>query len=243
MHLVIVEDEPLVQQRLLRLSKKLLGEKLTKLVVFGDIDEAEAYLEDHNIDLLLLDLNLQGRDGFALLKNQVAGSYHTIIVSAYADKAIDAFEYGVLDFVAKPFTEQRLEAAFNRLLESRQRSDFGCRYLSVKIAQRVELIQVSELSFVRAEGHYSELNLPDENSKEGWRTLLHSKSIDKISDILPDNFTRVHRSYLADMNKVKQLNIAPGGRYLLEMVSGHTIPVGRTRYKEIRQKLDERVHP
>jgi DNA-binding LytR/AlgR family response regulator len=237
MHLVIVEDEPLVQQRLRRLSKKILGEKLLKISVFDELNEAEAYLDEHCVDLLLLDLNLQGRDGFSLLKSQVAASYHTIIVSAYADKAIDAFEYGVLDFVAKPFTEQRLSAAFQRVLESQLRSDYGCRFLSVKIAQRVEMVPVSEVSFVRAEGHYSELNLPGGDSQDDWKTLLHNKSIDKISDVLPENFSRVHRSYLVNMNKVKQLSIAPGGRYTLELVSGHSIPVGRTRYKEIMEKI------
>ncbi len=237
MHLVIVEDEPLVQQRLLRLSRKILADRLQKVQVFDDIDEAEVYLEENCVDLLLLDLNLQGRDGFTLLKSQVAASYHTIIVSAYADKAINAFEYGVLDFVAKPFTEQRLTKAFQRLLESQQRSDYGCRYLSVKVAQSIELVPVSELSFVRAEGHYAELNLPDANSPNEWKTFLHSKSIDKISAILPESFLRVHRSYLVNMNRVKELKVAAGGRYLLELLSGHSIPVGRTRYKELKQKL------
>ena len=58
--------------------------------------------------MLLLDLNLGDSDGMTLLESKVAGSFHTIIVSATTDQALRAFEHGVLDFVPKPFAEERL---------------------------------------------------------------------------------------------------------------------------------------
>ena len=86
----------------------------------------------HSIDLLLLDLNLHGKSGFLALENAVAGSFQTIIVSAYADQAITAYEYGVLDFVNKPFSRARLEKALNRFLNSDYIPVNQTRYLSIR---------------------------------------------------------------------------------------------------------------
>ncbi|MCJ8270572.1 MAG: response regulator [Psychrosphaera sp.] len=127
MQVVIVEDEPVIAERLERQISQILGEKLGKIIWFDDLDDAQEHLAEHSIDLLFLDLNLHGDDGFDLLKTVTADSFHTIIVSAHADQAIKAFEIGVLDFVAKPFTQQRLEQAINRMLTQEQRADYGSR--------------------------------------------------------------------------------------------------------------------
>ncbi|WWW34360.1 response regulator [Stenotrophomonas rhizophila] len=58
-------------------------------------------------DGLLLDLNLGGEDGFELLRRAVAGRYHCVVVSAHRERALQAFEHGVLDFVPKPFSRER----------------------------------------------------------------------------------------------------------------------------------------
>jgi CheY-like chemotaxis protein len=116
MHIVTVEDEPLLAKRIMRLTHELLGEKLTKLKWFNNINDAEDYLADNPIDLLLLDLNINGRNGFDLLKMASTGGFQTIIITAYAEQAISAFEYGILDFVNKPFSKVRLQKALDRLM-------------------------------------------------------------------------------------------------------------------------------
>ena len=237
MHIVIIEDEPLVQQRILRLTNELLIDKSPKITCFNDIDDAESYLSGTIVDVVLLDLNLHGRDGFDLLKQNVAGAYHTIIISAYADKAIEAFEFGVLDFVAKPFTKERLNHAFNKVLDNQQRSHYGCKYLSIKKAGRIDLVKVEDVMSIQAEGHYSLLQLA--KSDNGSNTLLHNKNIDKMMELLPENFCRVHRSYIANMNMVASLIIKEGSRYELLFKNNQSIPVGRTRYSEIRKILDQ----
>lgn len=242
MRIVIVEDEPLIQQRIKRLTLELLNEYQLQIVCFGDIDDADNYLNENIIDLLLLDLNLMGRDGFELLKAKVAGAYHTIVISAYAEKAVIAFEYGVLDFIEKPFDKKRLEKAFNRLLASSQKNYFGCRYLSIKKQGNIELVAVADLVYIQAEGHYSLLNLINNNElldeKISSTTYLHSKNIEKIMPLLPSNFLRVHRSYIVNMNNVKKLIINKGGRYALELSKDKQIPIGRTKYKEIKEFID-----
>jgi len=243
MHIVIVEDEPLIAQRIKRLTLDILSEHQPKIVCFADIDDADEYLLENTIDVLLLDLNLMGRDGFELLKANVASAYHTIVISAYADKAVVAFEYGVLDFIATPFDKERLEKAFDRFLASSQQNNNGCRYLSVKKQGMIELIAVSDISYIQAEGHYSILNLcSNETSLENntnSKTNLHSKNIEKIMQLLPVNFLRVHRSYIVNMTTVKKIIITEGSRYLLHINDDLEIPIGRTKYKMVKEYFDK----
>jgi len=243
MRIVIVEDEPLIQQRIKRLTLEILNEHQPTIVCFGDIDDADDYLREHTIDLLLLDLNLMGRDGFELLKANVAGAYHTIVISAYADKALTAFEYGVLDFIAKPFDRERLEKAFNRLLANTQNNYYGCRYLSVRKQGAIELVAITDISYIQAEGHYSLLNLNCNSTTletDGdSTTYLHSKNIEKIMLLLPNNFLRVHRSFIVNMNQVKKIKINEGSRYALYIDEQLEIPVGRTKYKEVKEYFDK----
>jgi len=232
MHIVIVEDEPLVLSRLERLSKKILLDSVDRMSCFSNLDDAATFLDSTAVDIVLLDLNLHGKDGFTLLREYVAAGFHTIVVSAYADKAIEAFEYGVLDFVAKPFTQERLAKALNRVVDSQLRSHFGCRYLGVKKTSGIELIEIRDIAYIQAEGHYTLLHIPRQ------QPILHSKSIERLSSVLPQNFCRVHRSHIVNMNYAKQLRINAGSRYELELTGGELVPVGRTRYKAVLHHLE-----
>ena len=233
MNIVIVEDEPLVLQRVERLTREILEVHDPNIRCFNDIDDAELFLSENPVDLVLLDLNLMGRSGFDLLKRNVAAAYHTIVISAYAEKAIEAFEYGVLDFVAKPFTAERLRKALERYVDSAQRSYNGCRFLSIKKAGAIELIAIDDIAFIQADGHYSEIHLTESSGT----AILHAKNIEKIMQLLPESFVRVHRSYIANLRQVKRLKIEEGSRYLLQLKNGQEVPVGRTKYQEIKQRL------
>jgi two-component system response regulator LytT len=205
MHVIIVEDEPAILKRLERQITELLGKRLDKLHTFNTLDDAQDYISHQSIDVLFLDLNLRGKDGFSMLSTLTASSFHTIIISAYADKAIEAFEYGVLDFIAKPFTKARLQQAINRLSDTHQRQDYGVRYLSVKQASITQLIEISQIDYIAATGHYSEVFF--NNS-----TRLHDKPIQKLLMLLPPNFEHIHRSYIVNMNKVVSLKSEPGSK-------------------------------
>ena len=232
MRVVIVEDEPLLQQRIARFTQEILGTELTRLTPFESLEEAEDFLAQNEIDLLLLDLNLHGQNGFELLKRQVAAAFHTIVISAYAEKAIDAFEFGVLDFIAKPCSKERLAKALHRLTDNALRSHYGCRYLSVKKAAAIELIAVQDITHIQADGHYTQLFL-----KESGVSVLHSKSIEKIMTLLPAQFERVHRSYIVNMNYVTRLVVESGSRYQAQLQDDTLVPIGRSKYPQLKNRL------
>ncbi len=231
MKVLIVEDEPLVAQRLARFCREVLGDALEKLQLASGRDEAGAWMAENPCDVALLDLNLEGQDGMELLKLSVASSFHTIIVSANTDRALEAFQYGVLDFVPKPFTRERLAQALARVSSPLGRAAFAARTLAVKKAGRVELVAVDDILYVQGAGNYSELVLVN------GRRELHDKTLEKLEAVLPADFQRIHKSYLVRMSTMKALHAAEGSHYEAELKNGTCLPIGRGRYKEIREKL------
>jgi two-component system response regulator LytT len=231
MKLLIVEDEPLLAQRLERFCREILGEKLESLRVANLLSEASARLDEAPIDLLLLDLNLHGRDGMELLQAAVARSFHTVIVSANTEQALRAFEFGVIDFVPKPFAKERLAQALARVTERDGRAAGAAKFLAVKKYGKVELIEIDRVLYVEGAGAYAELVL-DDGKRE-----LHDKTLEKLHALLPPGFERIHKSYIVRWSAVKALHAQEGSHYEAELRNGVRLSVGRTRYKELREKL------
>jgi len=230
MKLLIVEDEPMVARRVERLVREILGAKLAKVHTLPSLPAALAYLDEHPIDLLLLDLNLRGQDGFDLLETAVAGAFHTVIISANTEHALRAFEYGVLDFVAKPFTRDRLAQALERVTGQHARQG-ATRFLTVREGNQVRPIAVEAIRYAEGAGPYSELHLAD------GQTALHSKNLDQLATLLPPDFLRIHKSYLVCLTHVANLQAEAGSRYHVHLTDGDILPVGRTRVKTLRERL------
>lgn len=231
MRIVIVEDEARIARRIERMARAFFGNDLECLVSCDSITQGLHALETTAPDLLLLDLNLNGNDGFGLLENVSAGTFHTIIVSAYADKAITAFAYGVLDFVPKPFAEERLNQAFARVAATVKKQDHGLKFLAVKKQGNIVLIDIKDLRYIKGAGIYTELHL-----KNGHKEL-HDKSLEKLEQLLPAAFERIHKSYIVPIDQAAKIIVQEGGKYRLQLQNGELVPIGRSRYKEIRSRL------
>ena len=231
MKIVIVEDETMVARRIELFCERILKNKLTLIRHFYNLEDADDFLNDNEIDLLLLDLNLNNRDGFDLLKGPLAASYYTIVISANTDRAIQAFELGVLDFVAKPFKIERLAKAFSRLEDDFSGTRNQVKFLSIKKYGRIELIDIDEILYIQAASHYSEITFTN-GTKE-----LHDKNLEKLMRLLPSCFVRVHKSYAVDSRQIGTLHRHPGTKYELELKDKTVIPLGRTYYPKIKTLL------
>ncbi|MFZ6780312.1 LytR/AlgR family response regulator transcription factor [Undibacterium sp. Ji83W] len=236
MKLLIVEDEPLIAQRLLREARHYFGPKLVQLHHCDDVDDALALLEKTNFDLLLLDLNLLGHDGFKILQlkhmasNENAISFHAIIISAHTERAVTAFGFGVVDFVPKPFSQERLFLAFERY-EQGQPSNNKDASLVIKKMGNIELLAIADIDFLQADGHYSKIVCCD------GQQHFHEKSLENMLQILPENFLRIHRSYVVNMQHFKRLSIAAGGKYSVDTNFSKEIPVSRSMYPKLKEIL------
>lgn len=230
MRILIIEDEARIARRLERMTTSFF-EQNSLIALCDSVEKGLNYIENNSIDLLLLDLNLNGESGFDVLETVVSRSFHTIIVSAYTDKAIKAFEYGVLDFVPKHFDEIRLGQAFKRITNTLKTTDEPLKFLAVKKAGNIKLIDIDDLLYIKGAGIYSELYL-----KNGSREL-HDKSLENLAQLLPSTYERIHKSYIVSLVLAEKIVIEPGSKYNLLLKSGELLPIGRSRYADLKGKI------
>ena len=229
MNILIVEDERVSARRLERLTKEILNERVTSIICVETLYDSKKYIKNHQIDVLILDLNLHGQDGFTILKDVVSESFQTIIVSANTDRAIEAYNYGVIDFVPKPFEKTRLLKAFERLEGG---TNFAAKVLVVRNQGQIQIIQIDRIKYLRGAGDYAELHL------HNGSVILHNKSLEALNKILPPSFLRIHKSYIADLHRIENVNIYGGGKYKCIFKDGTILPVSRTRYKDLISYLE-----
>lgn len=234
MRILIVEDETMVARNLSRLIREIGAWPIESLDHAYSLDEAEQHLKTQVVDLLFLDLNLSGEDGFDLLSGLVARPFQTIIVSANIDQALRAFEYGVIDFVAKPFKPTRLAQALNRLNNKGDATEAGkgnAKLLGIKISGKIKLVAVEDITFIRAAGRYSELVLKD------GTTSIHEKNLTQLVMILPEQFQRIHKSHIVNLALARNILSNPGSKYELMLDEGTILPVGRVYIGHLKKRL------
>jgi two-component system, LytTR family, response regulator LytT len=226
--ILIVEDEKVAARGLQRMVREILGEEITWMGWEASLDASRFALAEKPVDVLFLDLNLNGENGFELLHGAVAGSFHTIVVSANEDQALRAFEYGVLDFVPKPVSEERLKKAISRIKDANY-SGKHAKYLPIRKSGGVALIRLEDVSYFRGEGNNVEIRL-----KKGV-SEYHRQTLDSLAKVLPPQFSRIHRSYIVDTRDVKGVISHGGGRYDVELKSGAKLPLSRIHYKDFKK--------
>lgn len=229
MYILIVEDEHIIAQRLERLLREASPDERLHIGHCATLEAAEQWVAEQLVDAVFLDLNLNGDDGFALLADMASQAFHTVVVSAHTERAMEAFEWGVLDFVGKPFGAARVAKTLERLRGARAQHPAAA--LAVRSAGRIERVSVADIAYVQAAGAYSELVLRD------GQVRLHGKSLDRLLDLLPPSFERIHRSYAVRLDEVLRIQVREGSRYSAVLASGAFLPVGRTRVEAVRQRL------
>jgi two-component system, LytTR family, response regulator LytT len=230
MKLLIVEDEPMIRARLQRLCRELIGPSMQTVAV-ADLVTAQDLLRDRAFDGVLLDLNLAGHDGFALLREAVAAAMHTVVISAHGERAVEAFALGVLDFVPKPFTRERLMLALQRLQGLGGPRGRPLKQLAVWRARGVALVEAASVCCIASVDEGAELHLAD------GRTELHAKPLERLLPLLPAGFVRCHRGWIVNLTAVQVLYSARGSRSWLRLKDGRELPVGRTYLAALRSHL------
>ena len=221
MRVLIVEDDLPAQRRLVRLVRAHPRFVEADMHCVDEASEARRDLATGEVQLLLLDLDLHGVDGFSVVRTAVDARTQIIVVSAHTARAIEAFELGVTDFVPKPVNEARLHLALGRV----QPDASGGRpaELLVRTRQGVERVPVADIVHIQADDDYVQLVL------HTGRRLLHDEPIAKLVQRLPADFVRVHRSHIVRRDAVRCVADGPAGTRVLQLMSGTHVPVSRRR--------------
>lgn len=232
MHVLVVEDEMLIARRIERQVRDILGDRLQRIECVPDMKGALALLESGEITLMLLDLNLSGRDGFDILRRALVESFHTIVISANTERALEAYELGVLDFVPKPFTAERLAKALGRI-DVHSIEDRRTRFLAVSVAGKVDLLPIESVIAIHGDDDYSSIE-----TVEG-RRHLHKKTLASLETLLPRQFERVHRSHIVNMMHAQRIVPQNTGNRAIQLTNGTLVPIGRSYAKALADRFIE----
>jgi DNA-binding LytR/AlgR family response regulator len=230
MRVLIVEDEAPAHRRLRRLIETTRGYEQAVIEVAESLRDAQRLLEATTWDLVLLDLDLSGRDGFELVGRFPSTSpTQIIVVSAHPQRAIEAFEHAVVDFVRKPVSASRLAQALGRV--RRESAGDDSPTLVVRQRGRVELVPLERVLCASGADDYVELHLQD------GRHVLYDSSLDELEATCNSGFVRVHRSHLVNLRHVVRLISADADWRTVELTGGLTVPVSRRRYGMVEGRL------
>ena len=249
---LVVEDQPIARDRLVEL---LQSETDVELVGVADSGAgAVDAIRRLAPDLVFLDLQIPELDGFGVIAEVGRGMPLTIFVTAYDEYALRAFDVHAFDYLLKPFGRERFQQALARararLAEAREEQlarrlvsmvhDAGGPKtlpdrLMVKSGGRVVFLPLDELDAVESEGNYVRLHA-------GPRVHLARETMAGIEQRLgSDRFCRVHRGWIVNLDRVRELRVRPNGEHELVTHEGRTYRVGRAYRDLVQARLQLRV--
>ena len=240
---LIVDDEAPARERL---RKFLAQNELVEVI--GEADngiKAVEMIEENNPDLVLLDIQMPGLDGFGVIK-ALQNPPLIIFVTAYDEYAIKAFEVNALDYLLKPFSKVRLERAIGKACqEFSRRTDFSTkldalfttlkeqpRYLeriAVRKGGRIFVIEAGRIDWIRSEGGLIFIHSKEEK-------YVTNYTLEELESRLnPNMFFRSHRSAIVNLTRIKEIIPWFAGSHRIRLTTGVEVDLSRGQAKELRK--------
>ena len=248
---ILIDDEPLARKRLARLLSKYEG--IFEIIAeAGNGKEGLEKIEQHKPDLIFLDIEMPLMNGFQMLQNL---KHMPIVVfsTAYDQFAIKAFEQNSIDYLLKPVEQSRLDVTVNKLKQFNKVSSSSpaldvnnlmslidslkpkkeITAIPVKIGDRIVIVNFSEIAYFEAKEKYVFIY-----TTQGKEYLIDD-SLNTLEEKLPSNFIRIHRAYMINKNKVKELRKSFKGNLVVYMddVNQTKLTSGVTHTAELKEKL------
>jgi len=235
MRALIIEDEPLAVDNL---TFYLKGYPIEIIGAAYKIKEAVKLIKKEKPDVIFLDINLSGENGFDLL-DKIDINFKIIFVTAYDEYAVRAFEVNALDYILKPLKEERIAKAVERLLCKTHAEMSEQKYsiddiIFLPTGTRACFLKLKEIRYIEANGCYSNIVISRQVSKCSTKTLK------KWGELLPTHdFVRVHRSYIVNINHIDKVIKKANGNYviLLKDITA-SIEISRRCASDLRKKLN-----
>ena len=240
---IIVDDEKLARS----IIKEFLVShpEIEVLAECRDAHEALTAITKYHPDLIFLDIQMPEINGFELLEmlDQIP---QIIFSTAYEQYAIKAFEVNAVDYLLKPYDAERFDLAvkratqniqsetdknetITRLLQSVQQPEKYLNRLLIKQSGRIIIISTGEISLIKAMDDYAEIHTNNDS-------YLIQQSLNHLESRLdPDQFLRVHRSFIANIDAIKDIVSWSSGRYKLFLKNGKEIFLSRSGYQKLKR--------
>ena len=238
---IAIDDEPLALQQLAAYIKKTPFLEL--VAQCQSAIEARQFLEKDTVDAIFCDINMPDLNGMDFVKSLQVPPL-IVFTTAYSEYAVEGFKVNAVDYLLKPFGMQDFQRAANRLKErvqgSRVQEVQGSRVqevqgspltsenadtIFVKTDYRVVKVTISDIRYIEGMSEYLKIFI--EGEPKPIVTLLSMK---KMEEKLPENFMRIHRSYIVNLTKIQEIN-----KNRIIMDAETFLPIG-DMYKEAFQK-------
>jgi len=229
---VVVDDEPLARRTVASLLRRDADVELVAECSSGA--EAVAAIERTKPDLVLLDIQMPECDGFDVLDRLGAHlTAEVVFVTAYDQHAVHAFEAGALDYILKPFTDERFDVTLRRVKSRIAVRDAipGKQRLFVKGNRQFSVVAIREIHWIEAADYYACLHV-------GPRTHLIRQSITRLEQELDSRvFCRIHRSTIVNVDRVLRLDANDAGEYEVLLADGTRLKLSRRYRRRLHAQL------
>lgn len=243
---VLIADDELIAREILQNQLKRYPE-IELVETCNDGKTALKAIEKHEPDVVFLDIQMPEMNGIDLAKSLNVSKLPLIVfVTAFDNYAIQAFETNAIDYLLKPFDDERFDRMFQKVLkqlELTNKQEFSAVFekygqffqqiaqptyaeiVTVKDGGRIQLIKIADLIYVEAEGNY--ISLHTEKTKHLlYETLTHFET--KLN---PKNFVRIHRSTIVNLHFIKEIQSHFNGDYSVILKNEKVLRMSRN-YKE-----------
>ncbi len=245
MRILVVDDEAPARQRLKRLLADIEGVELIGEAEDGP--QAVELIEREQPDLVLLDIQMPGLDGFGVIE-ALEEPPPIVFVTAYDEYAIRAFEVNALDYLLKPFSRERLEQAIHRAQEAQaEEQDFASRLaplleslasqghyltrLAVRDRDCIRVLNVDEVDWIGVENEQTFVHV-------GSEVYLTRRTLADLEMWLdPTRFFRAHRSAIVNLDRVKEIVPWFKGSHKLRLTTGAEVELSRAQARALRKIL------
>ncbi|HSC29618.1 MAG TPA: response regulator [Vicinamibacterales bacterium] len=233
---LVVDDEPVARRKL-----RMLLEGEPSVQVVGECEDGGAAVDairEQRPDVVFLDIQMPGLDGFDVVEALEPDEQPAIVfVTAYDRYAVRAFEIHAVDYLLKPFERARLRKTIERLVSRTNGRDAGrrvqaavetvrrhqpLRRVLVKAAGRIYAVRVEDVEAIEAAGHYLEV-------RTSSAAHLIRESIGTLAQRLDaSRFVRIHRSTIVNVDRIRDLQPAFHGEFVVTLHSGRRLRCSRT---------------
>jgi two-component system LytT family response regulator len=230
---LVVDDEPLARRAL----ATLLAEhgQVEIIGMAGCVKEARVLLALHSPDVVFLDMEMPGGSGLEL-EPFLPATTRTIFVTAFADYALQAFEFGASDYLVKPVDSQRLEIALGRLERQLPAPEVSVAnsHLTIEMDGKTTRVNAAEILWIRAQQNYSVVRIMG-----GGAPLMVPRSMADWESVLPaEIFERLDRSVILNIRQIQTVSWLSRDETTVTFTGeSETVRVGRTAAQRLKGRL------
>ncbi len=212
---LVVEDEPASRDILIKYVSDSPGLHLAG--VCENAMQAIDFLNQHQVDLLLLDIQMPGLSGIEFFKS-LNNPPAVIFTTAYSEYAVEGFELNAVDYLLKPFPFERFLKAISKLrTKLNENTEAEPAFIMVKSDKVLHKVHFNEIMYVEACGDYLKLVRDEKN------LLVHDTMINFHARLTAQDFVRIHKSYVLNLNFLQQVE---GNQVVLK--DGVKLPIGKS---------------